>query len=109
MRILSLLNVSNADGLQCDSGYVFQRLLGRALAELGVEFVLVGPEVPAFLTAGSSIPEVRLVTVPLGLTKYAVRYHFDWPALEALIAEEQRRLRPDAGSLARLKKAKLIV
>jgi hypothetical protein len=89
MRILSLLNVSNVHDLSRDSGFIMQRIMGEELASRGVELCLVGPAVPAF--SQMRIDWARVHAVPLGSSKYQVRYHFDWPTLERLVLE----LEPD--------------
>lgn len=87
MKILSVLNVSNAGDLLCDSGFVFQQSLAKELVQQDIDFVLVGPDTPEF----SAVPWAwnYKIKAPLGLSKYQVRYHFDWTSLTQIICDTQ--------------------
>lgn len=87
MDVLSLLNVSNVDDIQRDSGLILQLIYGAALAERGVDFALIGPDVPSFREL--DLRWATKIVAPLGVSKYQVRYHFDWPALERIVLERQ--------------------
>jgi hypothetical protein len=89
MKILSVANVSNLDDLASDSGIVFLTLVLSEFARLGHEVVLIGPDHPAFLT--HPMPQIRKVSVNLGVSKYSARFSFDWEGFSRVV----REFRPD--------------
>ncbi|MEO5337211.1 MAG: glycosyltransferase family 4 protein [Magnetospirillum sp. WYHS-4] len=72
MKILSLLNVSNAESLLADSGFVFQKLLLEALASRGHEVLLLAPAEAARFTS------VEIAPVPVAASKYHARLRLDF-------------------------------
>jgi glycosyltransferase involved in cell wall biosynthesis len=86
LKILSILNVSNADDLECDSGVIYQRLIAGALRDRGLDYVVVGPDLPSF----EHIPlgGARKVLVDLGTTRFRSRFGFDWESFRAILERE---------------------
>jgi glycosyltransferase involved in cell wall biosynthesis len=82
MKILSFLNVSNKDDIQCDSGYILQRILANQLVGLGHEFCLVSP-IPI---EGEKISNERF---DFGDNKFQVRFNFDWIHIQRIIERYQ--------------------
>ena len=78
MKILSFLNVSNKDDIQCDSGFVFQRLIASELIRQGHDFRIVSPE--PIVEEGVSNEKFDF-----GDNKFQVRFNFDWHRIQKII------------------------
>jgi len=78
MKILSFLNVSNKDDIQCDSGYVFQRLMASQLIKEGHEFCLASP-------VAIDDNKASHEQFDFGANKFQVRFNFDWEHIEKII------------------------
>lgn len=87
MKIVSIINVSNLQDLNADSGVIFQLMLANGLSNLGVSLCIVGPPTKAFVQM--PIPGCSKAFLQFGSNKYAVRFHFDWNAVLALIEAQQ--------------------
>ena len=83
MKILSYLNVSNVDDIECDSGYIFNYTIASELSSRGVRVDIIFPsELRGRINKISSDSQHF---VEMGHTKYEVRYHFSWNELKRLI------------------------
>ncbi|MCH0560914.1 glycosyltransferase [Streptomyces sp. MUM 16J] len=82
MRVLYLLNVSNASRLTADSGFTFADLLAPAMADAGAEVTVASP-VPAGDARVHFAPSVS------PSTKYRARFDPGMDALVALIRERR--------------------
>jgi glycosyltransferase involved in cell wall biosynthesis len=85
MNILTLLNISNPNNIETDSGYIFTRTV--------VEDVLaIRPDWRFYLVCPAGItldhPRVILLQLRYPLTKYQARFEFDWRGLTAVINQE---------------------
>jgi len=83
MRMLYLLNVSNASRLTADSGFTFADLLAPALTDAGAEVTVASP-----VPAGDTRVRFELTASPS--TKYRARFD---PGMDELV-DVIRRLRP---------------
>ncbi|MFF6884639.1 glycosyltransferase family 1 protein [Streptomyces sp. NPDC012421] len=84
MRLLYLLNVSNASQLAADSGFTFADLLAPALTDAGVEVTVASP-----VAVGDA--RVRFSPTVSPSTKYRARFD---PGMDALVALFRER-RPE--------------
>ncbi|OII66386.1 MULTISPECIES: vegetative cell wall protein [unclassified Streptomyces] len=84
MRLLYLLNVSNASQLAADSGFTFADLLAPALTDAGVEVTVASP-----VAVGDA--RVRFSPTISPSTKYRARFD---PGMDALVALFRER-RPE--------------
>jgi glycosyltransferase involved in cell wall biosynthesis len=80
MKILSFVNISNGDDLQCDSGFIFQKLIGPALVKAGCHFCLAGPE-------SVTIDGIHNIHLDFGSNKFKVRFNFEWDQIERIILD----------------------
>lgn len=87
MKILSLVNVSNPENLDCDSGMIYQRIVGEEMARRGVDYVLAGPDSNSFRSI--EIAGVTKRYLPLGGTRYEARLHFPWPEFDRLLRQDK--------------------
>ena len=81
MNILSFLNVSNIDNINCDSGFIFQKQLGDEIVKNGHKFTLV---VPSSINQENSFDTY---IYDLGLHKFQVRFSFEWNKIIEIIAD----------------------
>lgn len=81
--ILSIANISNIDDLMCDSGIIFQRILASEFAKKNIKYHIVGPNTPQFETY--NIENTIKHLGPIGCTRYASRFSFDWHYFAGLI------------------------
>ncbi|PJN02511.1 vegetative cell wall protein [Streptomyces sp. CB01201] len=84
MRVLYLLNVSNASRLTADSGFTFADLLAPAMADAGAEVTVASP-----VPAGDA--RVHFAPTASPSTKYRARFD---PGMDALVAL-MREWRPE--------------
>ena len=89
MRILSYLNVSNIDDIDCDSGVIVQRLLGGAVHEMGGQLIVAGPQHENFMKADLGQVEKRFIQI--GIDRFSSRFSFDWNGFKSVVEES----RPD--------------
>ncbi|ARF71724.1 glycosyltransferase family 1 protein [Streptomyces sp. NPDC012600] len=85
MRVLYLLNVSNASQLSADSGYTFADMLAPALTDAGAEVTVASP-----VPVGDTRVHFAPTTSPS--TKYRARFD---PGMDALVTLIRNR-RPEA-------------
>ena len=78
MKILAVLNTSNADNLNCDSGFLFQAILGRSLVDAGHQYILVGAHSKEFPTKALDAYGLPAVAINLGTDKYRARLDLSW-------------------------------
>ena len=84
MNILAILNVSNVNDLSCDSGVIFQSLLGSASRKLGHKYSVIGPNIETFKNLNLS--NLDKFYVQHGVTKYESRFKFDWAGVLSCIS-----------------------
>ena len=81
MNILMYLNVSNISDINSDSGFIFQKLLIN-------EILKKRPSWNIYFLCPKNTPiinkRVRHIHLVKGLTKYGVRFDFDWESFEKL-------------------------
>lgn len=86
MKFLSLINISNKDDINSDSGYIFNKILGEELFNKNHDVIYILPNelknVEFFL--GSKIYYANI-----GTTKYECRFSFDWVGLKKIIEYEK--------------------
>lgn len=87
MKILSYLNISNIDNISCDSGYVFNYAISRALKKRGVDFKIILPI--ELVGKNKKFDEEDCYYAQMGCTRYEVRYRFDWKSICDIIRGEQ--------------------
>jgi hypothetical protein len=80
MKILSFINVSNHAKIECDSGFIFQRLVSHSLTETGCQVALAGPSI-------AKVPQAEHYDLDFGGNKYAARFHFDWLDVARIIKQ----------------------
>lgn len=85
MKILAIANISNLDDLVCDSGIIFQRILAKEFYEQQIEYHILGPNHPQFLSY--VFPYAQKHAGPIGTTRFSSRFHFDWYFFEQLIGD----------------------
>ncbi|KDM90011.1 glycosyltransferase family 1 protein [Photobacterium galatheae] len=84
MKILSILNISNIDDINCDSGFVFQCLMAKEAKQHNFSFSLIGPDIPAFREVDFPGEKIYL---DIGGSKYESRYKFPWDEFSRIIDE----------------------
>lgn len=87
MKILSVLNVSNVDDLECDSGVIFQRILAKEFKKEGIDYVIVGPNIESF--KDYTINGAKKAYAEIGGGRYYSRFNFDWTSLQKVIDKEK--------------------
>ena len=89
MKILSYLNISNVDDIECDSGYIFNYTLAEAFSSLDCDYRIILPDAIKGCSGRFNDSEKYFVT--MGCTKYEARYHFEWEKVLSIITN----YRPD--------------
>ena len=77
--VVSFLNVSIAENIKADSGYIFQQLIGREFIRRGYDFYLVSPYEP-------NVRGVNWIEYPLLKDKYEVRFNFPYGLFKRLFS-----------------------
>ena len=86
MRLLSILNITNIDDINSDSGYIFNYLLAEQFDRNGHIFNVILPE----QMKNTDIRFTKTIYyASLGVTKYEARYSFDWNCLKNIIIRDQ--------------------
>ena len=86
MKVLSIVNITNVDDINSDSGYIFNYLLAKQFIENGFEFDVV---LPNELETAPEFSNCSIYHMDLGTTKYEMRYSFDWKSLKAIILDSK--------------------
>lgn len=89
MKILSILNISNKDNLNCDSGYIFQCILSEQFIKMGHKYVVAGSNCPEFKKAKELKGKKEYIN--LGTNKFSSRFDFNSEEFAKLI----KRTKPD--------------
>lgn len=88
MKILSVINISNPDDLQCDSGVIFQKILANEFIKMkNISYTILGPDSQSFKSIEFS--GCRKQVAKLGNTRYESRFSFDWTTVKEIIEEEK--------------------
>jgi glycosyltransferase involved in cell wall biosynthesis len=88
MKILSIINISNPDDLECDSGVIFQKILASEFVKKkDLSYVILGPDSQAFKSIEFS--GCRKQVAKLGNTRYESRFSFDWTTVKYIIEIEK--------------------
>ncbi len=88
MKVLSVVNISNPDDLQCDSGVIFQKILASEFVKKkNISYVLLGPDCQSFKSIEFS--GCRKQVAKLGNTRYASRFSFDWTTIKDIVEAEK--------------------
>lgn len=88
MKVLSIINISNPDDLECDSGVIFQKILASEFVKKeNISYVILGPDSQSFKSIEFS--GFRKQVAKLGNTRYESRFSFDWTAVKDIIEAEK--------------------
>ncbi|HSQ97459.1 MAG TPA: hypothetical protein VLL98_01940 [Rickettsiales bacterium] len=87
MKILALINISNVDDLECDSGIIFQRILSNEFLKKGIEYKIIGPNIENFRKFNNF--KCEKIYTELGDDRYSSRFLFNWNSLKEIIAREK--------------------
>ena len=77
--IVSVLNISNPQHLDSDSGYITQELFGRELLRQKHQFILIAPII--------NQPRVPCYYLKLGNSKYEVRFGFPYSEFRKILGQ----------------------
>lgn len=83
MKILSILNISNRDNIECDSGYIFQCILANCFIAAGDKYIVAGSDCDNFRKATGLKATKKYIK--LGTNKYSSRFDFDSAEMSKLI------------------------
>lgn len=83
MKILSILNISNRDNIECDSGYIFQCILANCFIVAGDKYIVAGSDCDQFRKAKGLKTTKKYIK--LGTNKYSSRFDFDSAEISKLI------------------------
>ena len=85
MKILSYLNISNVNDIECDSGYIFNYTLYNSFAKDKIDFKIILPEELQEQKMRFSNRDVFFTD--MGKTKYKTRYFFPWDEMYRIILD----------------------
>ena len=83
MRILSLCNISNIDDIEADSGIIYQRVIGKALTDMGHEYHVVLPRL--LRNIERCFYSLSVHYAEIGTDRYSSRFGFDWSSITRII------------------------
>lgn len=85
MKVLSILNISNKDNIECDSGYIFQCIIANCFIANGDKYVVAGSDCKQFRRAKGLKAAKKYIK--LGTNKYSARFDFDSDEISKLILD----------------------
>ena len=85
MKIFAIINISNENDLQCDSGYIFQRIIAEKLHEKGHEYHIAGADCPAFRNIQGDYFIKHYISC--GTNRYSARYNFNFSEFAQLLEQ----------------------
>lgn len=83
MKILSFINISNENDLECDSGYIFQRIIAKELHHRGHDYHIAGSNCKSFQNINEPYFYKHYIT--WGTNRYSSRYNFNFDETKKLI------------------------
>lgn len=86
MKVLSVLNISNFDDINSDSGFIFNYLLVNEIVKDKNEFAIV---LPYGIAEIEKFKNNKIYYAEMGKTKYESRFCFDYPAFKKILMEYQ--------------------
>ena len=84
MKVLSIINFTNIDDYNSDSGYIFNYILMEEFQKSGNTFGVI---IPNQLLQKECKFKSNVYYVNLGTTKYEARFGFDWKGIENAIID----------------------
>lgn len=85
MKILSYLNISNVNDIECDSGYIFNYTLYNSFVKDKIDFKVILPEELKEQKIRFLNKDVFFTN--MGKTKYKTRYFFPWDEMYRIILD----------------------
>lgn len=86
MRVLSVLNVSNFEDINSDSGFIFNYLLANEIVKDNNEFAIV---LPYGISGTEKFENGKIFYAEMGKTKYESRFCFDYQSLKKTLLDYQ--------------------
>lgn len=86
MKILSVLNVSNFEDINSDSGFIFNYLLANEIVKDNNEFAIVLPHGTAKI---EKFVKSKIFYATMGKTKYESRFCFDYQNFKKILLDYQ--------------------
>lgn len=84
MKILSIINISNFEDINSDSGFIFNYLLSKEILKDNNEFGIV---LPYGVGGIENFKNAKVFYAEMGKTKYESRFCFDYPRLKEILLE----------------------